>query len=123
MEEKSRPSDSNLFYQDMKATIERVPAATLEAFIAMKTKAINNSLQEWAKQSTGRVRSIVDWIRVRGTNNKEAIDRIEKRQRNFYRHKAHKKPRKKKRNRDSTVYSTMRQTALSGCKSLKNDLY
>ena len=122
LEEQARPSDSNLFYQDVEATIERVPAATLEAFIAMKTKAINNSVQKWAKRSTGRVRSIVDWI-VRGTNNKEAIDRIEKRQREFYRHEAHKKPRKKKRNRDSTVYSTMRQTALNGFISLKNDLY
>ena len=106
----------------MEATIKRVPAATLEAFIAMKTKAINNSVQKWAKQSTGRVRSIIDWI-VRGTNNKEAVDRIEKRQRDFYRHEAHKKPRKKKRKKDSAVYSTMRQTALSGFISLKNDLY
>ena len=65
----------------------------------------------------------VDWIRVRGKNNAESIDRIEKRQRDFYRHEAHKKTRKKKRNRDSTVYSTMRQTALSGFISLKNDLY
>ena len=119
LEEQARPSDSILFYQDMETTIERVPAATLKAFIAMKTKAINNSVREWAKRSTGRVRSIVDWIRVRGTNNKEAIDRIEKRQRDFYQHKAHKKPRKKKRNRDSTVYSTMRHTALSGFISVK----
>ena len=36
---------------------------------------------------------------------------------------AHKKLRKKKRDRDSTVYSTMRQTALSGRISLKNDFY
>ena len=71
----------------------------------------------------GRVRSMVDWIRVKGTNNKEAIDRIGKRQRDFYRNEAHKKPRKKKKNRDSTVYSTMRQTALSGFISLKNNLY
>ena len=107
----------------MEATIERVPAATLEAFIAMKTKAINNSVREWAKRSTGKCKSIVDWIRIRGKNNTEAIERLEKRQREFYRHEAHKKPRKKKRNRDSTVYSTMRQTALSGFISLKNDLY
>ena len=60
LEEQARPSDSILFYQDVEATIERVPAATLEAFIAMKTKAINNSVQKWAKRSTGRVRSIVD---------------------------------------------------------------
>ena len=106
----------------MEATIERVPAATLEGFIAMKTRAINNSVKKWAKWSTGRVKSIVDWI-VRGMNNKEAVDRIEKRQRDFYRHEAHKKPRKKKRKKDSAVYSTMRQTALSGFISLKKDLY
>ena len=112
-----------MFYQDVEETIERVKATTLEAFIAMKTRAINNSVSEWAKRSTGKCKSIVDWIRVRGKNNTESIDRIEKRQRDFYRHEAHKKPRKKKRNRDSTVYSTMRQTALSGFISLKNDLY
>ena len=122
LEEQSRASDSILFYQDVKATIEQVPAATLEAFIAMKTKAINNSVKKRAKWSTGRVRSILNWI-VRGTNNKEAVDRIEKRQRDFYRHEAHKKPRKKKRKKDSTVYSTMRQTALSGFIFLKNNLY
>ena len=96
LEEQSRPSDSILFYQDVDTTIKRVPATTLEVFIAMKTKAINNSVREWAKQSTVRVRSIIDWIRVRGTNSKEAIDKIEKRQRDFYRHESHKRPRKKK---------------------------
>ena len=79
-----RPSDSILFYQDVEATIERVPAATLETFIAMKTKAINNSVREWAKRSTGKVKSIVDWIRVGGKNNTESIDRIEKRLRDYY---------------------------------------
>ena len=90
LEEQARPSDSNLFYQDVEETIERVNAVTLEAFIAMKTKAINNSVREWAKRSTGRVQSIVDWIRVGGKNNKESIDRIEKRLRDYYRHEAHK---------------------------------
>ena len=79
LEEQSRPSDSILFYQYMEATNERVPAATLEAFIAMKTKAINNSVREWAKRSTGKYKSIVDWIRIREKNNTETIERIEKR--------------------------------------------
>ena len=65
-----------------------------------------------------------NWIRVGGKNNKESIDRIEKRLRDYYWYEAHhKKPKKKTRSRDSTVYSTMRQTALSGFISLKNDLY
>ena len=66
LEEQARPSNSNLFYQDVEATIELATATTLEAFIAMKTRAINNSVREWAKRSTGKVKSIVDWIRVRG---------------------------------------------------------
>ena len=64
LEEQARLSDSILFYQDVEATIERVPAVTLEAFVAMKNKLINNSVREWAKRSTGKVKSIVDWIRV-----------------------------------------------------------
>ena len=66
LEEQARPSDSILFYQDVEATIEQVPAATLEAYIAMKTRPINNSVREWAKRSTGKVKLIVDWIRVGG---------------------------------------------------------
>ena len=46
LEEQARPSNSILFYQDVEATIERVPAATLEAYIAMSTRAINNSVQK-----------------------------------------------------------------------------
>jgi len=89
----------------------------------MKTRAINNSVREWAKRFTGKVKSIVNWIRVGVKNNKESIDRIEERLRDYYQHKAHKKPRKKTRRRDSTVYSTMRLTALCGFMSLKDDLY
>ena len=96
LEKQARPSDSILFYQDVEATIERVPTATLEAFIAMKTKSINNSVREWAKRSTEKCKLIVDWIRVRGKNNTESIDRIEKRQRDFYRHEAHKKNQERK---------------------------
>ena len=36
LEEQARPSDSNLLYQDVEATIELTTAATLEAFISMK---------------------------------------------------------------------------------------
>ena len=45
-EEQARPSDSILFYQDVEETNELVSAATLEGFIAMKTRSINNSVRE-----------------------------------------------------------------------------
>ena len=54
LEEQARPSNSNLFYQDVKETIKRVPAATLEAFISMKTRAINNSVQPGMFQTVHR---------------------------------------------------------------------
>ena len=97
LEKQARPCDSNLFYQDVEATIKLVSAATLEGFIAMKNRAINNNVREWAKRSTGRVKLIVDWIRKGGKNNKETIDRIEKRLRDHFRHKAHKNQRRKRK--------------------------
>ena len=68
-------------------------------------------------------KSIVGWIRTGGKKNREIIERAEKRQRDHFQHKAHKKPKEKTIRRDSTVYSTMRQTSLCGFISLKNDLY
>ena len=50
LEEQARPSDSILFNQDVEATIKRIPVATLEAFVAMKNKLINNSVREWANR-------------------------------------------------------------------------
>mmetsp|Transcript_3892 Transcript_3892/g.4016 ORF Transcript_3892/g.4016 Transcript_3892/m.4016 type:complete len:162 (+) Transcript_3892:2-487(+) len=124
LQKQARPSDSFLFYSDVEAEIENATSAKLEAFIAMKTRLIHNSIRKWVKRSTSEVKSIVEWIRIRGKNNKEAIERIEKRLRDHFRHEAHKKtPKKKTKGRDSTVYSTMRQTALSGFISVKNNLY
>ena len=60
LEEQARPSDSILFYQDVEETIEHVSAATLEGFIAMKTRPIHNSVRKWAKRSTDNTTSIVD---------------------------------------------------------------
>ena len=105
LEEQARPSDSFLFYSDVEAEIKNATAAKLEAFIAMKTRPIHNSVRKWAKRSTDNTTSIVDWIRIGGKNNKETIDRIEKRLRDYYRHEAHTKPKKKSKRRDSTLTS------------------
>ena len=59
----------------------------------------------------------------KGGNNREIIERVEKQQRDHFWHEAHKKLRKKTKGRDSTVYSTMRQTSLCAFISLKNNLY
>ena len=69
LEKQARPSDSILFYSDVEEEIEHATAAKLEEFIAMKTRPIHNSVGEWAKQSTDKVKSIVDWIRTGGNNN------------------------------------------------------
>ena len=70
-----------------------------------------------------KLNQIVESIKTRGKNNREAIERLEKRYRDYFRYKAQKKLRKKKKGRDSTVHSTLRQTSLSRFISLNNNLY
>ena len=45
LQETARPSDAKLFYADMETEIEKATAATLEGFVAMKTKPIHNSIK------------------------------------------------------------------------------
>ena len=59
----------------------------------------------------------------RGQKNRDIIERNEKRERRQFKNEQYKKPRKKSKGRDSTVYSTMKQQSLSGFISLHNDLY
>ena len=123
LQELACPSDSFLFYPNVGEEIEHATVAKLEGFIVMETRPIHNSVSEWAKQATSKVRSIVKRIKTEGKNNREVLERLEKRHRDHFWHKEHKKPREKTKGRDSTVYSTLRQTSLSGFRSLKNDLY
>ena len=123
LEEIAHPSDSFPFYQDVEKEIEQATAVKLERFITMKTGPIHNSVKKWAERAKNGVKSIVGWIKTGKKNNREIIKRVEKRQRDHFQHEAHKKPRKKTKGRDSTVYSTTRQTSLCDFISLKNDLY
>ena len=95
LQDQTLPSNAFLFYQDTETNIKNATAAKLKGFIIMKTKSITNSMSKWDKQATCRVKSIIDWIKIGGNNNREAIKRVEKRNRDHFRHKAHKKPRKK----------------------------
>ena len=123
LQEKARPSDAKLFYADVEKQIETSTAATLEGFVAIKTKSIHNSVKEWADTAKLGVRSIIGWIRTGGKNNREIIERIENREGRQFKDEQYKKPRKKSKGRDSTVYSTMKQQSLSGFISLHNNLY
>ena len=74
------------------------------------------------------VKSMVGKIKTGGKNNREIIERVEKQKRDHFdtkhtRNQETKKPRKKIKGRDSTVYSTIRQISLCGFISLKNNLY
>ena len=75
--------------------------------------------KEWSQID----RRIIEWIKIGGKNNREIVERVEKQRRDYFWHKAHKKPRKKTKGRDSTVNSIRRQTSLCGFISLENDLY
>ena len=97
--------------------------AKLEGFIAMKTRPIHNSVKKWADRAISDAKSVVGWIRTGGKKNREIIERTENRQRIQFKNEQYKKTRKKTKGRDSTEYSTMRQTSLCGFISVKNDLY
>ena len=58
-------------------------------------------------QKTLKFKLIVEWIKKERDDNKEAIERLDKRTRDHFRHKAHKRPRKRKKDRGSTVHSTL----------------
>ena len=89
----------------------------------MKTKSIHNSVKQWVDTAKLGVKSIIGWIRTGGQNNRDIIERNENRERRQFQNEQYKKPRKKSKSRDSTVYSTMKQQSLSGFISLHNDLY
>ena len=120
----SCPSDSMLFFWDVERKIEQGTAAKLEGFIVMKTISIHTSVKKWDDRAKSGTKSIVGCFRKGIKKNREIIEKAEKKQRDHFQHKAHKKPEKKTiLRRDSTVYSTMRQTSLCGFISLKNNLY
>ena len=81
LREQARPSDSFLFYPDEEEEIEYTTAAKLEGFIVMKTRPIYHSVRKWAERATSNVKSIVEWIKTGGRNNREVLDRLNKRQR------------------------------------------
>ena len=123
LQEIARPSDAKLFYEDVEKEIEKGTAATIEGFVATKTRPIHNSVKQWADRAVIGVKSVIRWFRTGGKKNREIIERTENRQRAQFKNEQYKKPRKKTKSRDGTVYSTMRQTSLCGFISLKNDLY
>ena len=65
-QETAQPSNAKLFYADVEKQIEISTAATLEGFVAMKTKPIYNSVKQWADKAKLGVKSIVGWIRTGG---------------------------------------------------------
>ena len=123
LQEIARPSDAKLFYADVKKGIETATAATLEGFVAMKTRPIHNSVKQWADRALIGVKSVIGWFRIGGKMNRKIKERTENRQRIQFKNEQYKKPRKKTESRDSTLYSTMGQQSLCGFISLNNDLY
>ena len=107
----------------MEKEIETGTAATLEGFVTMKTRPIHNSVKQWADRAVIGVKSVIGWFRTGGKKNREIIERTENGQRAQFKNEQHKKPRKKIKSRDSTVYSTMRQTSLCGFIPLQINLY
>ena len=88
LQDQARPGDSFLFYWDVEEKIEHATAAKLERFIAMTTRPIYNSVSKWANWATSKVKSIIEWIKPRGNNNRAALERLEKRYIVHFQHRA-----------------------------------
>ena len=84
LEEIARSSYSFLFYQDVKQEIEQTSLVKLEEFIAIKTRPTHNNENKWAERAKSGVKLIVGWIKTGGKNNREIIERVEKRQRDHF---------------------------------------
>ena len=123
LQEIARPSDAKLFDEDVEKEIEKRIAATLEGFVAMKTRPIYNSVKQWIDRAVIGVKSLIGWFRTAAKKNRKIIERTENRQRIQFKNEQYNKLRKKTKSKDSTVDSTMRQTSLCGFISLNNDLY
>ena len=79
LQETARPSDAKLFYADMEKEIEKATTATLEGFVAMKTKPIHNSVKQWADRALLGVKSLIGWFRTGEKKNRGIIERTENR--------------------------------------------
>ena len=101
LQEISRPSDAKLFYADVEKKIETATAATLEGFVAMKTKPIHKRVKQQADRAVIGVKSVIGWLRTGGKKNREIIERTENRQRIQFKNQQYKKPRKKTKSRHS----------------------
>ena len=66
-----------LFYEDVEKEIEKGTAATLEGFVAMKTRPIHNSVKKWADRAISGAKLVVGLIRTGGKKNREIIERTE----------------------------------------------
>ena len=53
-------------YTDVEKEIEKATAATLEGFVAMKTKPIHNSVKQRADRAVIGVKSVIGWFRTGG---------------------------------------------------------
>ena len=64
----------------------------------MKTRPIHNNIFKWAKQAKSKVKSIVEWIKTGRNNNREVLQKLDKRYRDHFDTKStinHNKPQKK----------------------------
>ena len=66
LQEIARPSDTMLFCEDVEKEIEKGTGATLEGFVAMKTRPFHNSVKKWADRALSGAKSVVGWIRTGG---------------------------------------------------------
>jgi hypothetical protein len=80
LKDKARPVDMGLFHADIDKCLDKSTAQTIATFISSHWKAIANSVKKYTAASQSGATSVVQWIRG-WSNNNEAIERMNERQR------------------------------------------
>lgn len=104
LQDQPGPSNFFLFYQYMGEEILHATAAKLMECIAMKTITINKSVNKWADWTRSKVRSIIEWIKTGGKNNKVVLEKLEKRCRDQFRNESHTKKHERKGKEGTVEY-------------------
>jgi len=75
MRDEARPSDVCLFHDDVEEYLGQANSNTIAILISSHRRAITNSVKKFANTSLTGATTILQW--VRGSNNDEAIARIQ----------------------------------------------
>ena len=78
LQDKCRPSDAFLFRDDPEGFLKRSTVKQIATYITSSKRAINNSYNNWKKQTDSGVRSVIGWLSANDSTNEEVFTKLRK---------------------------------------------